>query len=60
MSEGYSDVDLSGMGISNHSNVQVGFINITQKIDKVQIGFLNFAENGFFPMFPIFNFPKKN
>jgi hypothetical protein len=60
VTDGYSSVDLSGMGISKKSKVQVGFINITSEIESLQIGFLNFAENGIFPMLPIFNIPKKN
>jgi hypothetical protein len=56
--EGYSEVDVSGLGISDHSNVQVGFVNVTKQIDSVQIGFINAAENGFFPVFPFFNYPK--
>jgi hypothetical protein len=59
VTEGFSDVDISGIGISKRSNVQLGFVNITQKIESVQIGFLNFAENGIFPVFPFFNIPKK-
>jgi len=58
LTEGYSDVDISGIGISKSSNVQLGFVNITKRIDGVQIGFLNFAENGIFPVFPFFNIPK--
>ena len=59
VTEGFSNVDISGIGISKESQVQLGFINITNKIDGVQIGFLNFADNGFFPACPLFNFPKK-
>jgi len=59
VTDGYSNVDISGIGISNESKIQVGFMNITTKINNVQIGFLNFAENGFLPVFPFFNFPKK-
>ena len=55
----FSNVDVSGLAISDHSNVQVGFVNITKKIDRLQIGFLNFAENGLFPVMPFFNIPKK-
>lgn len=58
VTDGASDVDISGLGMSRSSNVQVGFINVTRRIDSVQIGFLNFAENGFFPVFPFFNIPK--
>lgn len=58
ITEGYSSLDISGMGISDRSTVQLGFINITKKIESFQIGFINIAENGFFPVFPFFNFPK--
>lgn len=58
ITDGYSAVDISGLGISERSTVQIGFINITKKIESFQIGFLNIAENGFFPVFPFFNFPK--
>ena len=51
-------VDVGGLNVSNRSTVQLGFINVTKKITGVQIGFVNVAENGFLPMFPIFNFPK--
>ena len=60
VTDGFSHVDLSGMGISKKSKIQLGFINLTQEIETVQIGFLNFADNGFLPFFPLFNFPKKN
>ena len=52
-------VDLGGLNVSDSSSAQLGFLNITKKLTGVQIGFLNIAENGFLPMFPIFNFPKK-
>jgi hypothetical protein len=58
ITDGFSSVDISGVGISNRSNVQLGFVNITKTIDSFQFGFLNIAENGFLPVFPIFNFPK--
>ena len=60
VTDGFSNVDISGMAISGESQIQLGFINITRKIHGVQIGFLNFAENGFFPVFPFFNFPKSS
>lgn len=59
VTRGFSNVDISGIGISKRSNVQLGFVNITRKIDGIQIGFLNFADNGIFPVFPFFNVPKK-
>jgi len=59
VTDGFSSVDISGMGISKRSKVQLGFINITKQIDGVQIGFLNFADNGILPVLPFFNLPKK-
>ncbi len=55
-----SSVDISGLGISKQSDVQVGLINVTDEIKGVQVGLLNFAKNGFFPVFPFFNYPKSN
>ncbi len=52
----YSTTDLGGLNVSDRSAVQVGFLNITERIDGVQLGFLNLAENGFLPVFPFFNF----
>ena len=59
VTDGYSHVDISGMGISKKSKVQLGFVNITSEIEGLQFGFLNIAENGIFPVLPVFNFPKK-
>jgi len=59
ITNGYSSFEINGIGMSDKSNVQIGFVNITKEITKLQIGFLNMAENGFFPIFPIFNMPKK-
>ena len=59
ITDGYSAIDISGIGVSDRSGIQLGFVNITKKIEKFQFGFLNIAENGFLPVFPIFNFPKK-
>jgi len=54
-----STTDLGWLNVAKKSRVQIGFLNITDRIDGVQIGFLNLAENGFLPVFPFFNFPKK-
>jgi hypothetical protein len=59
VTDGFSNVDIGGLSISKKSTVQIGFINFTDEITGVQIGFLNVAENGFFPVFPLFNFPKQ-
>lgn len=58
ITKGYSSLDISGIAVSDRSTVQIGFVNITKKIEGVQLGFLNIAENGFLPVFPFFNFPK--
>jgi hypothetical protein len=60
VADDYTMVDIGGLNVSDSSTVQVGFLNVTKRIKSVQIGFLNVAENGFLPVFPIFNFPKKN
>jgi hypothetical protein len=59
ITDSYSMVDVGGANISDGSLVQVGFLNVTKEITAVQLGFLNIAENGFLPVFPFFNFPKK-
>jgi hypothetical protein len=59
IADGATMVDVGGLNVSNRSTVQVGFINVTEKITSVQIGFVNIAENGFIPVFPFFNFPRK-
>lgn len=58
IADGDTMFDLGGLNVSDSSTVQLGFLNVTKKIKGVQLGFLNIAENGFLPMFPIFNFPK--
>ncbi len=58
IAKGATLADLGGINISKSSKVQIGFLNVTQEIKIFQFGFLNMAENGFLPMFPVFNFPK--
>lgn len=60
ITQGFSSTDISALAISQTSNVQVGLVNVTNEIQGVQIGFLNFAKNGFFPVFPFFNYPKSD
>ena len=57
-SEGNTLVDLGTVSISARSTVQVGFFNMTDKIEGVQIGLLNCADNGFFKCFPFVNWAK--
>ncbi|MBE5191329.1 VC2662 family protein [Vibrio parahaemolyticus] len=57
-SEGYTMADVGLASISKKSNFQLGFFNMTDQIDGVQIGLLNCADNGFFKCFPIINFAK--
>lgn len=50
-------VDLGGVNVSDGAVVQLGFLNVTSRLRSFQFGFLNLAENGFLPVFPVFNFP---
>ena len=59
IADGATMVDVGGLNVSSRSTAQLGFINITKEITGFQFGFVNIAENGFLPVFPIFNFPKK-
>ena len=58
-STGNTIVDLSFANISEASTVQVGLLNVTDKIEGIQIGLLNCAKNGFLPCFPFFNIGKQ-
>ncbi|WP_038174451.1 MULTISPECIES: VC2662 family protein [Vibrio] len=55
-SEGNTMVDVGAVNLSSESTVQVGVFNKTTKIEGVQIGLINCADNGFLPCFPIINF----
>jgi hypothetical protein len=55
---GATMLDLGGINISRSSTVQIGFLNVTDRIKSFQFGFLNMADNGFFPIFPVFYFPR--
>jgi hypothetical protein len=57
--EGPTLVDLGGINISRSSTVQIGFLNMTDRLESFQFGFLNMADNGFLPIFPVFNFPVR-
>ncbi|EJK2116824.1 phaC PHA synthase [Vibrio navarrensis] len=57
-SEGNTMVDVGAANFSDTSTVQVGVFNKTAKIEGVQIGLINCADNGFFPCFPLINFAK--
>ena len=59
ISDGTTMADVGGLNVSDRSTIQLGFINVTREIKSFQFGFVNIAENGFLPWFPIFNFPKK-
>lgn len=58
-SQGNTAVDLGAANFSQASTVQVGVFNKTSKLEGVQIGLINCAENGFLPCFPIFNFAAR-
>ena len=59
IADGETMLDIGGINVSDRSLVQLGFVNITKRITGFQFGFLNVAENGFLPVFPIFNFPGR-
>jgi len=54
-----TSVDVGGVNVSDASTAQIGFINVTKRIKSFQFGFINMAENGFLPVFPVVNFPKR-
>ena len=56
ISDGTTTLDVGGVNVSKQSKVQIGFINVTKRIEGFQLGFINIAENGFFPAFPFFNY----
>lgn len=57
VARGNTLVDLGGVNVSEGSAAQIGFLNVTGRLRTFQFGFLNLAENGFLPVFPVFNFP---
>ncbi len=59
IAEGGTGFDLGGFNMSKSSTCQIGFLNITDRIETFQFGFLNIAQNGFLPVFPVFNFPVR-
>jgi hypothetical protein len=59
ITDDYAMLDIGGVNVAERSTVQLGFLNVTQKLESFQFGFLNIAENGFLPVFPTFNFPKR-
>ena len=60
IADGTTMVDIGGLNVTGSSTAQLGFINVTKEITGFQLGFINIAQNGFFPVFPFFNFPKSN
>ncbi len=56
IADGSTMADVGAFNMSQKSKVQIGMLNITDRIEGVQIGLLNMAPNGFLPIFPIFNF----
>ncbi|WP_261816148.1 VC2662 family protein [Vibrio gallicus] len=57
-SEGKTSADVAFASISKSSTFQLGIFNMTDKIEGVQIGLINCADNGFLKCFPIVNFAK--
>ncbi|MFK7896683.1 MAG: phaC PHA synthase [Myxococcota bacterium] len=59
IADGRTLIDTGALNMAQESTAQLGMINITTKLRGFQLGFINIAENGFLPVFPIFNFPKR-
>jgi hypothetical protein len=59
IADGTTLVDIGALNMAKASTAQLGFINIATELKGFQIGFINIAENGFLPVFPFFNFPKR-
>lgn len=59
VAQGATKVDLGGFNMSRTSTAQIGFLNVTDRLEGFQFGFLNLAKNGFLPIFPVINFPKR-
>jgi len=55
---GESLIDIGLVNYSESTSFQVGFINATKKLDGLQVGLINYAENGVVPVLPIINFKK--
>ena len=49
-------INITIISFSETTNFQLGLINITDQINGVQVGFLNFAKNGILPVMPFLNF----
>lgn len=56
--KGHTVADVGVVNVSDSSNFQLSFVNITQRIEGLQLGLLNCASNGFLPCFVLFNFGK--
>jgi hypothetical protein len=59
IASGGTMVDLGGFNMSRSSVAQIGFLNVTDRIEGFQFGFVNMAKNGVFPILPVVNFAKK-
>ena len=59
LADGDTEIDIGALNLSGSSTLQLGLINITKKINGLQLGFINVADNGFVKVFPFFNFPKR-
>jgi len=58
-SKSNSDYEFGVINYSKETFFQLGLINITDQINGIQIGFLNFASNGILPVMPFLNFNWK-
>jgi hypothetical protein len=59
VSKGYTVADVGLVNVSQKSNFQLSWVNVTTELHGLQIGLINCAKNGFLPCFPIFNFGEE-
>ncbi len=59
IADGTTLLDIGALNLAKKTTAQLGFVNIATELTGFQLGVINIAENGFFPVFPIFNFPKR-
>ena len=60
IASGKTMVDIGALNLTDQSTAQLGFINVTNRLEGFQLGFINVADNGFLKVFPFFNFPKSD
>ncbi|MGL5948485.1 MAG: VC2662 family protein [Aeromonas sp.] len=58
LGQGNSLASVAAFNYAPRATFQLGFVNATQRLDGLQIGFVNYAANGVLPILPLVNFSK--